>query len=293
MTPHRIRLRYRAPVFTLKDFRAALRGDDSELVRAAGPDGVVRVSPELSCVLVAPGGDGRLRLGDLRDPEHPRIDTIPLPPGFRVREISVEGERFVLTDADGRTARGTPDQFTAQPKIIRPDCNPRHDEQSEELFLAVHERSTRRRTTTPEPASADLGLSEPHVAAVAAAGQVHVPVAGEQVWVSFDCAGPEKVVALLPHARELLASFEELGREAAEFLQTPDEDDEDYDEEEDGGEDEEDDRDPMVPTSLVIYLTGDFELHFEAASGTYCLDGYWPSVQFTADRTLVGGTVEA
>jgi hypothetical protein len=49
----------------------------------------------------------------------------------------------------------------------------------------------------------------------------------------------------------------------------------------------------MTATSLVIYLTGDFELHYEEAGETFFMEGYWPSVQFLADRTPVGFIIEA
>ena len=45
---------------------------------------------------------------------------------------------------------------------------------------------------------------------------------------------------------------------------------------------------------MVVYLTGDFEIHFEGLSGTeFYMDGYWPVVQFRADGTPVDHYVDA
>jgi hypothetical protein len=64
-----------------------------------------------------------------------------------------------------------------------------------------------------------------------------------------------------------------------------------------GGEDEPDEDGSfagMVPTSLVVYLSGDFAVHYEQMSGTeFYMDGYWAAVRFRADRTPVDHSVEA
>jgi hypothetical protein len=305
-------------VFTQEAFEAALSGDESRLAGEAGPGGHVRVAGDW--VLVAPDGAGKVVLGRRWHQGGVDVSRIPLPDGFRVREVAVDDGRFALTGADGRVVRGTPEQFTARPKLLDPELNPRHRQQVEEVFLMTHLLPERNREVVPDPPTADVGLGAAHVAEIARAGQVAVPLGGDEpVWVRFDCAGPEKVVELLPHARTLLASFERLGREAAAYVwaRIIEDSDDDSDGDNDGdpgdtaiedadkvGEDTEDDDtedeidedeflEHMVPTGIAVYLTGDFELHFEGASGTVYLDGYWPSVQFTADGTPVGVTIEA
>jgi hypothetical protein len=250
-------------VFTLKAVEAALAGDESPLAAEAGP-GVLLVDAELASVVVAPRDADHIVLGWRRE-QDVEISTIALPDGFLVREVGVEDGRFVLTGVDGRTIRGTPDQFTAHPEVLG-------------VLL--------------EPPTADLGLSD--VARIVAAGEVTVRINGEPVWVNFDEASPEQVAELLPRARELLASFEQLGRTAAEYLlaRLTEGDDEEADEA-DGEFDEAEYFDDMVPTSLVINPTGEFVLHFEGVSGTYFLDGYWPSVLFTPDRQPVDFAIEA
>ena len=57
-----------------------------------------------------------------------RVSVVQLPRSFQVREITHDGEQFFLTDARGRTAHGTPDQFTAWLKLL--------DEEVARLHLA-------------------------------------------------------------------------------------------------------------------------------------------------------------
>jgi hypothetical protein len=244
-------VRYGAAVFTLEDVEAALRGDDSGLVRAAGPGAIVRVDGEQASVLVTRGESGEVVFGRSRA-DGGAIDTVALPEGFHVREVAVEDGKFVLTGVNGRVMRGSADKFTTGRGIL------------------------------VEPPHATVELS--NETEIAQAGETIVTIGGEQVWVRFDDAKPEQVRALLPRARELLASFAEMGRRAVEYLWPAFESDQGIDEDRFFAE--------MVPTYVELHQNGEFDLHFGVASGVFYLDGYWPSVQFTATNTPVGFTTE-
>lgn len=264
-------------MLTEKVFADALRGNGSELAEAAGPDGIVVVAPELGSALVV---SDEVVLARRSDDGSVELRTLTLPQGFLVRHVTVEDGRFVLHSPDARIVHGTPEELA-------------EDDLDELLFEPF-----------ADMAKADLELGEQYVAEIARAGEVVVPMGNEHVWVSFDHARPEQIVALVPHARELLASFERHGRAGAEFLlgRMPaagdgEGDDGDVDDVEDQDAEE---FDPaaflaaMEPTGLVIHEGGEFSVHYESASdGTYFLDNYWPSVQFTRDGTAVDHTIEA
>lgn len=259
-------------MFTQKAFADALQGNDSELVEAAGPDGIVVVAPELSAAVAV--GDqvvvGR-QAGDGVE-----LHPLALPDDFEVCAVTTEAGQFFVTARSGWVVHGTPDELIA-------------GDLDEILFNPFGDMP-----------AADFTLSAEFVPAIAEAGEVYVPLRDGHVWISFDHARPDQVLALVPRARALLASFEQHGRTGAEYLlelMLRDDDEEDQaeeEEEEDGEFDPEDFLATMAPTGLVIHEDGDFAIHYEGASdGEYFLDNYWPSVRFDRAGTAVGWTMEA
>jgi hypothetical protein len=270
-------------VENLKTFHDALQGDDHALRAEAGPDALIQIAPELSSVLVVrPGVDVTLAIVGNENGGH-LLGTVYVPASFPIASVGQEGGEFVLTSTDGRTVRGTPDQFAVEPRLIRDEVNPRHDEQREQLFYETHLRPAQRFSSPSESPAADVALSDPD--AVAEAGEAMVRVGDRDVWLSFDCAGPEKIREQLPHVRGLLADLDTIGRVGAEFLWARYE-----------GDPEDDKAEFMAlatASSLVVLSNGDFEVHYEETSGVYVMDGYWLAVQFSADRTPVEDLVEA
>lgn len=264
----------------LKTFHDALRGDDAALRAEAGPDALIEIAPELSSVLVVrPGVDVTIAIVGNENGGH-LLGPVHVPASFPIASVGHEGGEFVLTSADGRTVRGTPDQFAVEPRLIRDEVNPQHDEQREQLFYETHLRPAERFRSPPESPVADVALSDPDP--VAEAGEAMVRVGDREVWLSFESAGPDKVRAQLPHVRGLLADLDTIGRAGAEFLWAR------------HGEDDKDEFMALATaTSLVVLSNGDFEVHYEETSGVYVMDGYWLAVQFTADRTPVEDLVEA
>jgi hypothetical protein len=261
----------------METFRSALHGDGTRLRSVTGPDDLVCVAHEPHSVfLVQNAADGTqsATIGSCG-----LVAEVGLPPSFRVVEIAADGAEFVVTSADGRVAHGTPDQFTAFPKLVAQEHNPRYAAQLEELFLQTHLLTDEPLDTPFPPVATDERLAEPEVLRF---GEALVTVGGREVWLSFDNARPDRVAELLPHTRALLADVDRLSRAGAELLWARV-----------GEGDEAEFLAAMTATSLVVYLTGDFELHYEEVSGTYWMDGYWPSVQFLADRTAVDFTTEA
>ena len=172
--------------------------------------------------------------------------------------IGEHGDEFVLTAADGRTVHGTLDQFMASPKLFAPDDRIAYLEQLEQVFFDRH-------LLRPRP----FGPRRQ-------APTTDVVVGDAEVWLDFDCAWPEKVRQLLPHARRLLADLTRIGRDGAEFLWAND-----------PYGDEATFFDVMTPTGLIIFLTGDFEIHYERTNGVLCFEGHWRTVQFTSARRPV------
>lgn len=293
-------------------FTAALKGDETRLRDEVGPDAIVCVASELGHVLVVqPGEDGRQR-GTVGGPG--QVAEVRLPRTFTVTQVTHDDTQFVLTDARGRVARGTPDQFAWSPMILDAEVNPAYDEQFEAVLLDTH-RIPHDRDTDLDGPRTDPSLSGPEIAELLRAGDATVVDGETELWLHFENAWPEKIEELLPHARTLLAAIDTLGRTGAEFLWNQAEEDEDgeedepdlADEDEDGDHDEEDDEDEYgevaseedffelaKPTSLVVYVTGDFAIHYEELSDTYFyMDGYWPAVRFRADGTPVDHYVAA
>ncbi|MGW1279775.1 hypothetical protein ACWD4V_22885 [Streptomyces tsukubensis] len=126
-------------------------------------------------------------------------------------------------------------------------------------------------------------------------GWVTVRVEGDrELTVSFDTTpgtgpgGPsaQTLAALLPRVRDLLADFGTVRRTAVDHLWQW------------GAEpsDTDDDRAEFIatmhPAELVVREDGGFALHYTETGGRM-LDGYWPAVHFTADRTPTEVTVES
>lgn len=268
----------------LEIFAKALGGDDKRLRSEAG---LFCVAPELHSVFLVQTAEDGTQNGTVAivgSGGGGVVGVVDLPRSFQVREIAHDGDRFVLTSADGRTATGTPDQFDAHPRLVHEPVNPRYQEQLEEIFLSTHLLPTDRETLA-EPQTVTQDLNGPGIDEVVRTGQATVTVGDEEVWLNFDNAWPEKITSLLPHTRDLLARITDLGRAGADFLWAQGSPDEDP---------ETDFLELMEPTTLVMFLTGDFEIHYEGISDSeYYMDGYWPAVHFLADGTPVDHAIEA
>lgn len=111
-------------------------------------------------------------------------------------------------------------------------------------------------------------------------------VAGFELWICLDTSEAERVEALLPLARRVLADFERLAVVATAYLW----------EWGDDGENRPGEKEAfpsvMVPNALVLDSEGGFAVHFEDR-GEYYMDGYWPSVWFDEDFTPVDVVIEA
>jgi len=249
----------------LRIFASALAGDDAELTAVAGADGVVCVAPELHSVFLveaAPDGTHKATVAVVGSYGGGSVNLVPIPKAFRVQRIESDGERFVVAAADGRTVHGTPSQFAHWVKILDEEHNPDYETHLEEAFLATP--SLPEDSPEPEQLATDIE-------------------------VSFDSAGPETVTALLPHARTLAAALDRIAQAGAEFLWTW------------GAKGDESEAEKaeffdqvMPPTDLVVYRSGDFELHYcNASGGDHFMEGYWPAILFRADQTPVAVSVEA
>lgn len=272
----------------LELFEAAIAGDDTGLRNAAGPGAMITVAPDLACVLmVKPTTEGKQAgsVAIVHEGGGSTVARFGVPGSFRVAAVDRNGDEFVLTADDGRTVHGTADQFAAEPMLIGEEYNPRYAEQRDQIFYERHLLPLNRFASPEESPTTDRALSEPD--AVIEAGEATVSIGDEELWLSFECAGPGKVRQLLPHARELLADIERIGREGAEFLWTR------FAEDDETDEDREEFLEVARPTSLVIYVSGDFAVHYEETSEIYVMDGYWLAVQFTADRTPVVHYIDA
>ncbi|MFE4177311.1 hypothetical protein ACFRR7_35625 [Streptomyces sp. NPDC056909] len=265
----------------LKVFAAALTGEDALARSLAGPDGVLCVAPALSSVFLvepAAGGGQTGTVAVVGASGGGMVSLVELPRSFQVLRIGHDQDGYVLTREDGRSVRGTPAQFAAHPKLVDREHNPAYEEHLEEAFLAT--RLIPAHDGTAHAGTEDGGTGD----GTEYGGTVHA--AGLDIELSFDCAGPEKTAALLPHARRLVADFARIRRAATEFLHAWGAEGDGTDEERLGF------AAAMVPTGLVVYRSGDFEVAFEDTSGTYFLDGYWPNIVFRADMTPVDLTVE-
>lgn len=272
----------------LGPFEAAITGDDTELREVAGPDAMIDVAPDLSSVLVVrPTTEGKQAgtVAIVREGGGSTLAEFDVPGSFVVTGIGRDGAEFVLTADDGRTVHGTPAQWAVDPMLLDEEHNPRYAEQLEQVFHERHLLAQEQFATADVSPAADVRLADED--AVAEACEAMVTIGERELWLSFECGGPEKVRQLLPHTRALLADIERIGRDGAEFL---------WARHVEGDETEADKAEFLEvarPTSLVVYVSGDFAVHYEETSEVYVMDGYWPAVQFTADRTPVDHTVEA
>lgn len=276
----------------MKTFQAALRGDDAELRAEAGQDALVCVAPELSSVFVVrPGADGTQHariaiIGGNAGGGGSVIADVRVPASYRVTSVEQDGGEFVLTSADGRTVHGTPDQFAQEPQLLTDEDDPRYEEQRDQIFYETHLRPpVRFASLDMDTPATDIAIGDPE--AVAAAGEALVAFGDDEVWLDFECAGPEKVMRQIPHARGLLADLAAIGRAGAELVwsRTTDEDRAEI------GEDAF--FELMTPSSLVVLTNDDFVVHYERTSDVLVMDGYWIAVRFTADRTPVDEFVDA
>ncbi|MFD8783644.1 hypothetical protein [Kitasatospora sp. NPDC059599] len=262
---------------------SALNGDTEELRRAVGAGGLICVAPELSSVFVVRTAADGAQTATVDLPGSTAF--VRLPRSFRVRRIGHDSERFTLTSADGRSVTGTPRQFSTGYKVIAEEHNPWYEQHVEEAFLATGLRPegllpTRilHVGTTPEPA-------EPRPEGRTAGSAAAVPGRRLEMW--FDSAGPEKTAELLPHARRLVAEFDRIRRDGTAFIWTA------FAEGDETEEEKARFPEVMTPHTLVVYRSGDFEVHFEEPGNRYFMDGYWPAVQYRADLTPVHVTIEA
>ncbi|MDQ3790064.1 MAG: hypothetical protein M3422_22825, partial [Actinomycetota bacterium] len=269
----------------LKTFQAALGGDDAELREQAGPGALICLAPELSSAFVVwPGADGtqnaRVAIIGTEEGGGNALADVHVPTSFPVISVERNGGEFVLTSADGRTVHGTPEQFAQEPLLLVDEDDPRYTEQRDQLFYETHLRPLDRFAALDmDSPETDIALS--NADAVAAAGEAMVAFGDDEVWLNFECAGPEKVMQQIPHARGLLADLTAIGRAGAEFVwsRTTDEDK--------AGIGEDAFFELMTPSSLVVHSNGDFVVHYERTSDVLVMDGYWIAVQFDADRTPV------
>ncbi|MFJ8614381.1 hypothetical protein ACIRD4_00770 [Streptomyces clavifer] len=275
----------------LEIFASALRGDDVRLRDFAGAYGLVCTAAELSSVFVIrPADDGGQRgaLAVVGASGGGGVSAVRLPRSFPVRRVGYEGDCFVLTSIDGREVRGTPEQFSAWPRMITAEHNSSYERQLEEAFLATHLLPHGRRgTACAERPCTGREWSALRADEMVRRQSVIVAADGLDLSVSFDCAGPEMTAELLPHAREVVADFGAVRRAGAEFL---------WGWGANGDESEEDRADflaAVAPTDLVLFRSGDFEVHFGDASGQYFTDGYWGAVQYRRDMAPASGTMEA
>ncbi|MET8629527.1 hypothetical protein ABZW30_38320 [Kitasatospora sp. NPDC004669] len=262
---------------------SALNGDAEELRRIVGPGGLVCVAPGLSSVFVVRTAADGAQTGTVALPGSTMF--VQLPRSFQVRRIDHDSERFTLTSVDGRSVTGTPRQFIACYKVIAEEYNPWYEEHVEEAFLATN--------LLPDGLLPSRILhvdTDPVLGELRAEGRIaesSVTAAGKQLEMWFDCAGPEKITELLPHARRLVAEFERIRRDGTEFIWTT------FAEGDETEEEKARFPEVMTPNTLVVYRSGDFEVHFGEPESRYFMDGYWPAVQFRADMTPVHVTVEA
>ncbi|AUG80731.1 hypothetical protein CFP65_6060 [Kitasatospora sp. MMS16-BH015] len=245
---------------------AALIGAPEQLTDILGPDDLLCVAPELSSVFT-------VRTTSTDGTQTAMVDLpgstafVRLPRSFRLRQITHDGGHFTLTSTDGRSVTGTPRQFSTPYKVIAEEYNPRYEQHLEEAFLA-----TGRLPVDPTP---------PHTL------QLSSPAAERQLELHFDSAGPEKVTDLLPHAHHLASELERIHREGTAFIWSA------FAEGDETAEEQSRFPELMVPQALVVYRSGDFELHFEEPEHHYFMAGYWPAVQYRADLTPVHITVES
>jgi hypothetical protein len=119
-------------MLSLSVYEAALRGEGRL-------DGVACVAPELSSVFHVVGREGALAMVGATGGGS--VSVVDVPASFVIERIERDGAQFVVTAADGRQVRGTPEQFANQPFLIGPDVNPAYEQQLEREWLRIGDRS--------------------------------------------------------------------------------------------------------------------------------------------------------
>ncbi|MFI6574170.1 hypothetical protein ACIBFB_00100 [Nocardiopsis sp. NPDC050513] len=280
----------------LDTFASALRDGGETLNGLVGPRDIVRTAPGLRSVAVVESGTGgtqTLRIAFVSETGPGSFDVRTRIPGsFPVRHVSDDGERFTLTSDDGRSVLGTPRQFRslAEVRILNREYNPSYERHAEEAFLATHLLPDGR--SLPPRLRTDAVLGEIRLHDALREYESTVRVGGGETRWAFDSAGPERVAALLPRVRALVASFDRVLHDGLEFLWT-------WGADGAGPEEEAEERSRFLeetapPSDVVVYRSGDFEVHFGGAGGGRSfMDGYWPAVHFRSDTTPVGVSVQA
>lgn len=274
----------------LEVFRRALAGDGASLAVLRQGAQVVHVARALGSVfLVGVTSDGGQEgiVATVGASGGGIVSKVEIPRAFRVREITDDSMRFTLTDDEGRSVRGTPSQFGTHVRLLECECNPLYEEQRTEAFLATPTLPDHGWPGARTPPLHDAVLGTVSFSAAGTGYETTVALGELELWVTFGGAGAEKAAELLPHARGLVEGFAAVARDGLEFL---------WRQGADGTESAEEKArfmDAFSPGALEIFRSGDFGVHFDDDSGEYFMEGYWPAVQFRADRTPVSTTVEA
>ncbi|WP_018352653.1 hypothetical protein [Longispora albida] len=133
----------------------------------------------------------------------------------------------------------------------------------------------------PQP---DASPGEIHFDEPTQSHTVTLPTIG-RLWLISDDETP--FVDLLPHARRIIAAFDQVHRESLAFLwswgATGDE----------TAEDQARFRDELRPETVTLHPSGAFVVHYAVTAGRHFPDGYWPAVHHHADLTPARVTVEA
>ncbi|MFD7551902.1 hypothetical protein [Streptomyces sp. NPDC059816] len=274
----------------LTTFAGALRGDGISLDSLRHSARALCVGTELSAVFrVGTGSDGEQHavLATVGPSGGGTVARVALPRAFRVEHITHDATHFTLRVADGRTVRATPEQFGTHVLLLPPGDDPRYEVRLTEAFLATALLPDRSWTPDRTPAVHDAVLGTITYAQGTGGYGTDLVLGDQDVRLTFDGADVEKVMELLPHVRDLVAGFAPVEAAGRQFL---------WSWGSDGTETADDEhryQGALRPGALVVYRSGDFEVHFDDTSGDYFLDGYWPVVRHRADRTPTSVSVEA
>lgn len=271
-------------------FARALRGDRASLEILRRGAHVLCVAEPLSTVLrvvAEPDGGQEAVLATVGASGGGTVLRLAVPRAFRIDAAGHDATHLVLRAADGRTVRATPGQFGTHVRLLPPDHNPLYEEQLAEAFLAAPllPRGDWRPDRTPPVRDEGLGVVTFDRDLVDYG--VAVTLDDRPLRLSFDAADAGRTAELAPHARRLAEALPSIGAAGGEFL---------WSWGADGTEPAEEKArflDALRPDGLVVYRSGDFEVHFDDTSGDYFPEGYWPAVRYRADRTPVSVSVEA
>ncbi|MCP9958877.1 DUF2262 domain-containing protein [Streptomyces sudanensis] len=277
-------------MYGLEVFARALRGDRASLDSLRRGADVLCVARGLSAVLrvgAGPDGGQEAVLAVVGSSGGGIVSRLEVPRAFRIVEAGHDATRLTLRASDGRTVRATPGQFRSHVRLLPPDRNPAYEEQLTEAFLATPLLPDADWTPDRTPPVRDGVLGTIAFDEALADYGVAVVLGGRSLRLSFDGAGAGRVAELAPHAGKLAEALRSIGEDGAEFLWTWGAD---------GTEPAEEKArflGALRPAGLVVYRTGDFEVHFDDVSGEYFAEGYWPAVRYRADRTPVSASLEA